>query len=105
MSTIRFCTDCESLLDDLNISNGKFYCGACHKEFDLPDNDKTFMKFFAGEKKKTISTEDCFRMSHMPATNRINKTCPSCKFEIMTCINDGDYNFSFTCLKCKKTFR
>jgi hypothetical protein len=100
MSTARFCDECENLLSDLNLSNGKFYCSGCNKESSLPDNDKTFIKYFAGKNIKNLTIDDCIRLSKMQTTNRIAKKCNKCGFEIMACINDTMYKFYFVCLKC-----
>ena len=93
MSTSRFCDECESLLSDLNLSNGKFYCLGCNKESSLPDDDKTFIKHFAGKNIKNLTIDDCQRLNKMQTTNRIMKKCNNCGFNIMTCVNDTTYKF------------
>jgi DNA-directed RNA polymerase subunit M/transcription elongation factor TFIIS len=104
MSTSRFCDDCESLLGDINLGNGKFYCSQCDKEISLPANDKTILKYFENKEGKNITPHELKLLSKLPTTNRIYKDCIECGFNIATCVNDANYKFSFTCIKCNKSY-
>jgi DNA-directed RNA polymerase subunit M/transcription elongation factor TFIIS len=105
MALPQFCTDCQSLLNDIDPGTRVAVCSSCSKGHTLDGPDRTVLIVISDSTmERSLTNKELQGLHGLPTTSRIAKVCPSCGYDTASVVHDTRYKFNLCCLKCWEQF-
>jgi DNA-directed RNA polymerase subunit M/transcription elongation factor TFIIS len=100
----RFCNTCNNLLDVYDMTTLSTRCLKCFRTNNISPNNRVISVMTYHSTTRILQPSELLALSNLPTTQRIEKKCEACDFNIMAMTYDKNYNFNYVCIKCKHVY-